>query len=53
MRPVFLCVGVCVCVGAGRHIIYAQLRARRCKRFIRRYQSSFHSITIERGPMPK
>lgn len=32
--------------------VYPQAWSRRWKRFIRRYQSSFHSITMERGPIP-
>lgn len=43
----------CVCLSLKkRKLVYPQAWSRRWKRFIRRYQSSFHSMTIERGPIP-
>lgn len=43
----------CVCLSLEkRKLVYPQAWSRRWKRFIRRYQSSFHSMTIERGPIP-
>lgn len=62
-----ICMRVCVCVlmllcyvmfcrvvylVEKRKLVYPQAWSRRWKRFIRRYQSSFHSMTIERGPIP-
>lgn len=49
---VFVHFHMCLFVVEKRKLVYPQAWSRRWKRFIRRYQSSFHSMTMLRGPIP-